>query len=262
MESLKLLKPGSFPTLRLSLFCGEPLSVELAKSWMMAALNSKLVNLYGPTETTIAITEMTFTKELLKDMGSIVPIGLPFAGQVAGICNSRGEFLPLLDGSQGELMLSGDQVTMGYWRDKVSTRAKFLNRPNNRSGNNKWFRTGDRVVYHNQFGFQFLGRLDDQIKIRGHRVEISEIEGVLRKITASSAVAVIPWPQNPTSVNGVVAFIMGAQLSGEEIKKLCRRFLPLYMVPQKVILLRTWPTNSSSKTDKKALLKILEGGDN
>ena len=87
MQSAKLLNANSFPTLRFSLFCGEPLSKELAKKWMITAPNSALENLYGPTETTIAITRIRITADLLGKIRNTVPIGLPFSGQIAGLCD-------------------------------------------------------------------------------------------------------------------------------------------------------------------------------
>jgi amino acid adenylation domain-containing protein len=259
MQGAKLLKANSFSTLRLSLFCGEPLSSELAENWMAAAPNSRLHNLYGPTEATIAITQTKITKKLLNNVDTTVPIGFPLSGQVAGLCNSRGEFIMVQHGTQGELVVAGSQVTEGYWRDKQSTKSKFISGPSGEEANNiKWYKTGDRVVFDSEYGFLFLGRLDDQVKIMGHRVEISEIETVLRKVTKIPTVAVIVTPQKILRSPAIVAFVGKSQFSPAELKNLCRQFLPWYMIPQRVIEINEWPLNSSSKTDKKALYKFVE----
>lgn len=259
MQSAKLLKANSFSTLRFSLFCGEPLSSELAENWMVAAPKSRLHNLYGPTEATIAITQTKITKKLLNNVDTTVPIGFPLSGQVAGLCNSRGDFIMVQHGSQGELVVAGNQVTEGYWRDKQSTKSKFISGPNGEETNNtKWYKTGDRVVFDREYGFLFLGRLDDQVKIMGHRVEISEIETALRKVTKIPTVAVIVTPQKILRSPAIVAFVGKSKLSPAELKNLCRQFLPWYMIPQRVVEINEWPLNSSNKTDKKALFKFVE----
>ena len=259
MQSAKLLNANSFPTLRFSFFCGEPLSGELAEKWMIAAPNSELENLYGPTETTIAITRIRITADLLGKISSTVPIGLPFSGQVAGLCDSENKFIEIKHGSHGELALAGSQITEGYWRDEQSTQAKFITEPNEKNINfARWYKTGDRVVYDNEHGFIFLGRLDDQVKIRGHRIEISEIETVLRKVSKIPTIAVIVKPQTQIGLATIIAFIGKAKFSEAELKKMCRQFLPWYMIPQRIISVEKWPLNSSSKTDKKALFKLLQ----
>ena len=216
-------------------------------------------NLYGPTEATIAITQTKITKKLLNNVDTTVPIGFPLSGQVAGLCNSRGDFIMVQHGSQGELVVAGNQVTEGYWRDKQSTKSKFISGPNGEETNNtKWYKTGDRVVFDREYGFLFLGRLDDQVKIMGHRVEISEIETVLRKVTKIPTVAVIVTPQKILRSPAIVAFVGKSKLSPAELKNLCRQFLPWYMIPQRVVEVNEWPLNSSNKTDKKALFKFVE----
>ena len=259
MQSAKLLNANSFPTLRFSLFCGEPLSRELAKKWMTTAPNSALENLYGPTETTIAITRTRITADLLGKIRNTVPIGLPFSGQIAGLCDPDNKFIEIKHGSQGELALAGSQITEGYWRDEQSTEAKFIAGPNEKKINfARWYKTGDRVVFHKEHGFIFLGRLDDQVKIRGYRIEISEIETVLRKVSKVSTIAVVLKPQTQIRSATIIAFTGKTKFSEAELKKLCRQFLPWYMIPQRIISVKKWPLNSSSKTDKKALFQLLQ----
>ena len=259
MQSAKLLRANSFPTLRFSLFCGEPLSGELAEKWKMAAPNSELENLYGPTETTIAITRIRITADLLSKITSTVPIGLPFPGQIAGLCDPDDKFIKIKHGSHGELALAGSQITEGYWRDDQSTQAKFITRPNEKEINfARWYKTGDRVVFDKEHGFIFLGRLDDQVKIRGHRIEISEIETVLRKVSKISTIAVVLKPQTHIGSATIIAFTGKTKFSEAELRKMCRQFLPWYMIPQRIISIEKWPLNSSSKTDKKALFELLK----
>jgi acyl-CoA synthetase (AMP-forming)/AMP-acid ligase II len=92
----------------------------------------------------------------------------------------------------------------------------------------------------------------------GHRVEISEIETVLRKVTKIPTVAVIVTPQKILRSPTIVAFVGKSKFSPAELKDFCRQFLPWYMIPKRVIEVKEWPLNSSNKTDKKALFKIVE----
>ena len=118
--------------------------------------NSALENLYGPTETMIAITRIRITADLLGKIRNTVPIGLPFSGQIAGLCDPDNKFIKIKHGSQGELALSGSQITEGYWRDEQSTEAKFTTGPNEKEINfTRWYKTGDRVVFDKEHGFIF-----------------------------------------------------------------------------------------------------------
>jgi amino acid adenylation domain-containing protein len=180
MRQLRMLKPGSYPTLRWSLFCGEALPTGLARSWQEAAPNSIVENLYGPTETTIAFTAYRLPKEHRPDLDVLptVPIGLPLSGQRVMVVDGQSE--PLPDGEAGELCLGGSQVAAGYWRAPDQTATRFGAPRSANDHGTRWYRTGDRVVMNREHGLIFLGRVDRQTKIRGHRVELMEVEHAMR----------------------------------------------------------------------------------
>jgi len=256
LARMRLLGPASFPTLRWSLFCGEPLAASYARLWQEAAPNSIVENLYGPTETTVAITRYQWDNDSSPErcVNGIVPIGWSFAGQNTRVVTS--DLRALSAGSSGELCLAGSQVTTGYWRDAQRTAESFVNLP---GADEIWYRTGDLVEQDRDGCLRYLGRVDHQVKVRGYRVELQEIEGVLREACRSEQVAAVPWPVANGSADGIVAFIAGVEdLDVTSVLGRCRASLPEYMIPQRVFQLHEMPLNANGKMDRRALSLQLE----
>jgi D-alanine--poly(phosphoribitol) ligase subunit 1 len=262
MRQLRMLKPGSYPSLRWSLFCGEALPMGLAASWQEAATNSTVENLYGPTEATVAFTAYRLPKESRAELNALptVPIGMPLSGQRVMVTDDRGE--PLADGQAGELFLGGPQVAAGYWHAPDQTAARFQP-PRHANGEaTRWYRTGDRVIMSSEHGLIFLGRVDRQAKIRGHRVELMEVEHSMRLAAGTDTVAAIPWPIGDDGLAlGVVGFVAGSQKIAAEIIEACRARLPDYMVPGQIHCIRNWPLNGNGKTDYISLTGLLNNDD-
>jgi amino acid adenylation domain-containing protein len=257
MKRLGMLKPDIYPTLRWSLFCGEPLPAEIASAWAHAAPNSIVENLYGPTELTIACTvyrwdAMNSPSEC--NLG-VVPIGWPYPGMEAIVVNdSLQEVAP---GLEGELLMAGPQRCLGYWQDAVKTAAAFVNVLGR---TDVFYRTGDRVL--RPVGANplvYLGRLDDQVKIQGYRVELGEVEAHLRQEANVEAAVALGWPVTPSGPTGIVAFVGDTTLSVEELRARLRTKLPGYAVPREIRMLPQLPLNANGKVDRNALLKLLEG---
>lgn len=259
MRQMRMLKPGSYPTLRWSLFCGEALPMGLARIWQEAATNSTVENLYGPTEATIAFTAYRLPKERQPSLDTLqtVPIGLPLPGQKVMVIDDAGK--PLKDGEAGELCLGGSQVAAGYWRSSEATAARFRPPESVDSAEMRWYRTGDRVVMTKEHGLIFLGRIDRQVKINGHRVELLEVENTLRTAAGADTVAALPWPVGEGGIAlGLVGFVAGTQKSAAEIIGRCRESLPSYMVPSEIRYLNDWPLNANGKTDYRSLTAFME----
>lgn len=257
MSRMHVLNPGDFPTLRWSLFCGEALPMTLAREWQKAAPNSIVENLYGPTEATIAFTAYRMPRdgEAVTDDLDFTPIGWPLPGQTVVVLRPDGQ--PVRDGEVGELCLGGSQVAKGYWRSPDKTAEKFAP-PRWVRARESWYRTGDLAVNSPRFGLLFTGRIDRQVKIRGHRVELQEIEAVIRSVAGTDAVGVVPWPVLEGGLaRGAVGFMSGRQATIPEIIDCCRKKLPEYMVPTKLHDLAEWPLNANGKTDYAALRSIL-----
>lgn len=255
MSRLRMLKPGKFPRLRYSLFCGEALPAEVMRAWSDAARASVLENLYGPTELTIACTLYRWDAERspAECEQGIVPIGEPYPGMQVLVTDER--LCEVAPGESGELLMTGPQLSLGYYRDPERTAAAFV-RPPGRS--EVFYRTGDRVrrplpgkplIY--------LGRMDNQLKIQGYRVELGEIEAVLREEAGVEAAIAVGWPPTPSGADGVVAFIGADAADTDAIRQRVAARLPPYMQPSEVRLVEKWPLNANGKIDRKALRDTL-----
>ena len=245
MQRLRLLRANAFPSLRVSAFCGEPLPMDLAQAWMQAAPKSRLLNLYGPTEATIAITAYEATTGSIAQDQGIVSIGhaLPEAEAV-------------IEEDTGELLLGGPQLAEGYWQDAPRTAERFITRNGRRL-----YRTGDRVHRDANGYLYFDGRLDDQVKVRGHRVELREVELVLQRHSAATFVHVLAHPLRDGLATGLVAVLPDDHAAREqELLKACATELPDYMVPSRILFLKALPLSSSGKVDRRALRALLDPG--
>lgn len=255
-SKLHLLEPGAFPSLRLSLFCGEALSARLATAWEQAAPNSIVENIYGPTEATIAITHYRWdpVRSPPECVRGIVPIGWMFDGQECAVVDDN--LSPMPTGETGELCLAGSQVTAGYLHDPLRTRQQFVQLPG--SAQTNWYRTGDLVKKDERGCLYYLGRKDHQVKISGYRVELQEIEHVLREAANTELAVAVPWPVSEGTASGIVAVIGGLDSSHDAlIIKLCAERLPKYMVPTQIYHFADLPLNVSGKLDRPKIALLL-----
>jgi len=256
MSRMRMLKPNSFPSLRYSLFCGEPLSATLTMKWREAAPNSVVENLYGPTEATIAIAHYKWDskKSLCAYLNGIVPIGWIFQGQKSCIIDQEQNLVP--EGGQGELCLSGSQVTKHYLDDPERTREQYIKIP--ALGDDIWYRTGDLVKQDTDGCLHYLSRIDNQVQILGHRVELQEVDTILRKASGSEMVASVAWPVREGGAEGVVAFICkDVDIDVPSILDCCRKFLPEYMIPRQVYFIEKLPLNVNGKINRLKLTEML-----
>jgi amino acid adenylation domain-containing protein len=258
MKHLGVLKAHHYESLRLSLFCGEPLPVSSANAWLEAAPNSVLENLYGPTELTISCTHYRWDRLLSPPESEleIVPIGDPHPGMnVLVVDRSLNEVAP---GEEGELLMNGPQMSLGYWKDAERTAAAFVVPPGK---SDVYYRTGDRV--RRPIGrrpLTHLGRTDFQVKVLGHRVELGEIEAVVRRSSGLDGVVAVGWPITSSGCSGVEVFLEGEVKDKDVLRKAVSSALPEYMVPKRFHFKNRLPRNANDKFDRKAMLKSLEEG--
>ena len=243
-----------FPNIRYSLFCGEALPESLAKKWSQAASNSKVVNLYGPTEATIAIS-IFFYEEVEKDKdfkNGIVPIGKLFDDQNGLLLNELNKEVD--EGESGELCVSGSQVTEGYLNNIEKTKSQYIKLSHD--SKSLWYKTGDCVIK-NKFGnYCYLNRIDNQVKINGNRVELGEIEQILREISNTSMVCVVTIKESKRLTDQIIAFIAGSKEDESSILFHCNSKLPKYMIPNKIKFIENMPLNINGKIDRLKLKKI------
>lgn len=206
LAKINNLEAESMPSLRYSLFCGEELHCELARCWRMAANNSVLENLYGPTELTLFCTRYVFDINSQDDMqkNKILSIGKPLPGLKVLIRHKT----PENDSSRntfGELCVAGKQLFDGYLHDPILTKEMVFEYEGE-----LYYRTGDNVQVGKNGNLFFMGRTDQQVKVRGYRIHLQEVEGIIRSSKKVNQVAVIAC--NPISMNSyeyLVAFIAG-----------------------------------------------------
>jgi len=258
MKQMRMLRAKAFPELRLSIFCGEALMADVVTAWVQAAPNSIVENIYGPTEVTLACTAYRWDphKSLSECAQGLVPIGWPFPGLEYMVADEG--LKEVAPGDSGELLMAGPQVAPGYWQDEEKTRAAFVTPPGKRE---IYYRTGDLVGRPKADDpIKYLGRLDHQIKIRGNRVELGEIEEVIRKAAGADIAVAVGWPVSAAGADGIAAFIQGqeSRFDLDEIRLRLEGTLPAYMVPKQLRLVQDMPLNPNGKVDRKALLKELD----
>ncbi len=254
MRRLGELKPGLYPHLRLSLFCGEALPVDVVRDWSAAAPNSRIENIYGPTELTIGCTAYRWDNQssAAECERGIVPIGEPFEHMEALIVDE--ELREVAIGREGELLMTGPQLSQGYWRDEEKTRRAFVSVANR---NGIYYRTGDRVRRSLPGKpLTYLGRLDHQVKVLGHRVELGEVEAVARSLSGVDGIVALGWPKG-NSADRIELFLEADKFDTAPLLNALKTKLPHYMVPRTIHVLPRLPLNPNGKYDRRGLETLL-----
>lgn len=257
MKRLGLLKPNRFPSLRWSLFCGEALPADIAEDWVAAAPNSIVENLYGPTELTIACTLYRWDPQRspAECQFGTVPIGRPYPDMHTIITDD--DLKEVAPGQVGELLVTGPQLSLGYWQDAERTAVAFVT-PHGKK--ETYYRTGDRVrrPLTGTDPIVYVGRTDHQVKVRGHRLELGEVEAVLKQQPGVDSAVAIGWPLTTSGAGGVVAFVTGSSVKENVLRNSVGAILPAYAVPREIRILPQLPLNVNGKVDRGALCSILE----
>lgn len=235
-----------------NVFCsGEALSVKTATTWeKLTAV--PLYNLYGPTEAAIDVTFSAAygTKPLLNE-DYYVPIGVPVWNTQMHVLDSHFQLVP--KGISGDLYISGIQLADGYLNRPSLTKDRFLT-----IEGVKMYRTGDVAKWSlHRDGLEFLGRSDDQVKLRGQRIELGEIDSLLESFpNVSQAITLAVQNPNISTTEGdsrqLVSYVVGTVDPGRIREKLSAQ-LPSFMVPIKIIPVDEFPISSSGKLDKRSL---------
>jgi amino acid adenylation domain-containing protein len=258
MRKRNLLGPGTLPTLRWSLFCGEPLPRASAEQWQAAAPNSIVENLYGPTELTIACTVHRWNPESSPSLcvNDMVPIGMAYPRLTALLVDDA--LRVVSGGKPGELCLCGAQTSPGYWKDPAKTAERFVKIQAAGVPDDTFYRTGDMARQLPNGEYVCLGRTDHQIKVLGFRVELGEIEGVMQACAGVVQAVALGWPVSEGTATGIVAFVSGDGIDTVEIRNACKASLADYMVPSRIIRIDDMPLNANGKVDRAALKARLE----
>ncbi len=241
----KYLDQIDFPKLRYSIFCGDKLMNRIAEKWSSKTKNAKLINCYGPTETTIVCTYYLWESSIKKiDLyHDIVSFGKNFKDVISILVNKENQ----ISETEGELCFHGKQIITHYLNNTNSEKFIQIN-------GLTYYKTGDFVKINENGNYLFLGRTDNQVKINGHRVEISEIEEAIRKLTNSNF-TILPIKTESDSIQ-IILFVENNQFHIDDFKIALKEILPSYMIPHEIVITQQLPLNLNNKYDLDELKAI------
>jgi D-alanine--poly(phosphoribitol) ligase subunit 1 len=255
MAQMKLVRQGLFPSLRHSFFSGEMLTEEAARLWQQATPNGLLVNLYGQCETIIASLAHNYDPDaVVTDEKRSVALGTQLAGILVAIVGKDGTFAG--PGEKGEIAISGPHVAAGYLDNPQRTAIKFRDLEHPVYGVLPWYLTGDLGLQDASSVFHFLGRTDNELKVKGHRVSLEEVEYYLRQCSSCQVVAVHPCLSQAGRPDALVGFVVAESVDEKNIKKAMGELLPRPIVPRRVYVIESLPLNQNGKVDRRALQVI------
>ena len=239
------------PAIKTIWFCGEALPLQTA-SVLKRRFGDKarVFNNYGPTEATVAFTSLEMTDKWLD--GGVVPIGYPMAGGQVDIDTPDNH-------GQGEIILVGDSVALGYLNQPELTAEKFINTELN-GKLTRAYRTGD-MGYKVDGLLYYGGRSDDQLKLHGYRIEMGDIENALSGIQGCTGSAVLPLMRQGRVVRLVGVVAGNVTLSQPDIKSRLEQSVPDYMVPSEIVVVDVLPLTLNGKVDKRQLLERYKNGE-
>ena len=232
------------------MFGGERVSSEFIADVRRDAPQLAVMNHYGPTETTVGCCVYDVPRGFA---AANVPIGTPIPGLYASVRRADGTQCD--DGEEGELYIAGRGLAREYWRRPDLTARAFVRAPDGHGRQRRWYRSGDLAVEGPNGALEYLGRIDDQVKILGHRVEPMEVESVLRAHPGVLDVVVVA-SQRAGTVELVAAIVATEPApSAEELRRFARARTPAAMVPSRVLFFEHLPTGPNGKVDRRAILR-------
>jgi len=239
-----------FPSLRRLLWCGEKFPTPGLIYWMRRLPHVSFVNLYGPTETTIASSYYRVPRCPEEDTAEI-PIGTPCEGEELLVLDER--LQPVSAEQIGDLYIGGVGLSPGYWKDPQKTSEVFLSDPARPDQSNKIYKTGDLARIAADGSIYLVGRSDSQVKSRGYRIELGEIEAAVHAVPGvreAAIVAIDAGGFEGTTICCAYVSSPDSELSTLSLKKHLSQVLPHYMLPVRWMALDRMPQNGNGKTDR------------
>jgi thioesterase domain-containing protein len=251
-NKVSIEQPAAFSTLRNVLFGGEACDAQRVMAVMKAGPPARLVNVYGPTETT---TFATYHVVREQEDRATIPIGRPISETQVLLLDGHGQLVP--PGVTGEIHIGGLGVAAGYVGRPDETRAHFVEHPFEPDSDARLYRTGDHARWLPDGSIEFLGRHDDQVKIRGFRIETAEVTAALATHPDIRACHVMARPQ-PNGELGLTAYLVrvpssAGPLSIPQLRGFLSERLPGYMIPASYVALESLPLTINGKIDVRAL---------
>ena len=251
-------KAGTPPpdlALRFVIFGGEALELQSLRPWFARRGDEspRLVNMYGITETTVHVTYRPISAADLDTMPGSSPIGRPIPDLALYVLDRH--LQPVPPGVPGEIYVGGAGVARGYLRRPALTAERFVPDPFGSTPGARLYRSGDLARYRPDGELEYLGRADHQVKIRGHRVELGEIEAALARDPSVREAVVVARP-GPAGDTRLVAYLVGkdgVEPSAPALRESLKAELPPYMLPSAFVTLSALPLTPNGKVDRKAL---------
>ena len=254
LRQMRALAAGELPGVRLTMLGGEPVTKNIVDVWRTVAPNSEVINVYGPTETTVIVFALRVPDPVEVTPGrDVVPIGFPLNGVDVLVLDPTGE--PVAPGEYGELAIAGVQVTQGYLNLPALTAERFPTMHGKR-----WYLSGDRAMRDAAGLYHCFGRIDGQVKVLGHRIELEDVDANVRLATHADVVGTVPWPLVDGMATGLVSFVVAESIDTDAVLQDLEARLPAYMLPKRIVLLAQMPFNASGKVDRAALAAMLRDG--
>ena len=238
-------------SMKTCILTAEACPVDLMESWFECAKNTEIYDFYGPTEATIYCTYYKLTRcgDNL-NLNGIISIGKPLANVQAIIIREDGT---LVDGQEkGELCVTGKQVTPGYWNNSEKNESSFFIKEGIR-----YYHTGDLCYWDVSGNIMYSGRIDQQAKIQGFRVELGEIEYHARQYYNNKRRVIAIAFQNVQNLTEIALFVESQMENPASLTEYLRSKMPYYMIPTKIVFESTFPLNKSEKVDRNALKLML-----
>lgn len=240
-------------SVRYNIFCGEALLDKHITRWHERNQDMVSYNMYGPTEDTVFCTTYVIGRSNSADMLSrngIVSIGTPFHNCSLLLVDESGSVIESAD-VQGELCLSGTQLTPGYWQNESENGRRFFEKDGAR-----FYRTGDICQYAQSGDLMYISRADHQVKINGFRVELGEIEKVFSEVSGGRYCVVMPF-QNAQDNTELALVIEGREYDWSNDRRKLSERLPKYEVPSRCVFVKAIPLNQNGKVDRGALKSMI-----
>lgn len=241
-------------TLKFIFLAGEALYFKDVENWWkVAGANAELVNLYGPSETTLAkLFHRVLPQDESINPNAIVPLGKPISNTMVAIINDG---ILCEHGEVGEIHIKTPFRSKGYFKDPELTKKRFIQNPLHQNNVDILYKTGDLGKKLADGNIAFLGRADQQIKIRGNRVELLEVQNRLEAIQGIHQAVVVPYQQDNFDIKIIGYYTANEQLEPTTIRKYMEAHVPAYMIPSFLVYQEDFPLNFNGKVDKKALPK-------
>jgi D-alanine--poly(phosphoribitol) ligase subunit 1 len=256
LDRLRLLRTENLPEARVFIFGGEGFpAAPLAEFHARFRNQARLINVYGPTETSCICSSLEIDEASL----TAAATGFPSLGRMHvdfdhAIVDEEGRLAP--PGMAGELWIGGPNVGLGYYQDPDQTTLRFKQDPRQSAYRSVWYRSGDLVREDAAGMLWFVGRADNQVKIRGHRIELEEIDLAIEAVEGvRRAVAVAVASDDGQELR--VAFSGDRAVPLEELRAHCLALLPSYMQPVRLEQVDAIPQNANGKVDRKAVARLL-----